>query len=294
MKNFTLAVVSRTRETSKILAVMATAMLVNSAALAQDVFEEIIVTAQKREQNIMDVPIAVSAITGTQIVDAGISTMFDLQQNVPSLLVNASQTATTSNFSIRGIGSTANNFGVESSVGLYVDGVYRSRQSSLINDLVDVEAVEILRGPQGTLFGKNTPAGAIQVRTVAPSQDRDAFIDVTAGDYSLVQVSAAANIPINDNLAFRGTVFSTQRDGYVDDIALGKDVYNDRDRIGASGLGCSYCMNPRKISICESLPITPRSTKSAVPRSPSLTASTLMSIFRVFQIRIISGQIFYF
>jgi len=233
MNKSTIAIVGLTREISKILAVMATAMLINSAALAQDVFEEIVVHAQKREQNIMDVPIAVSAITGSQIVDAGISTMFDLQQNVPSLLVNASQTATTSNFSIRGIGSTANNFGVESSVGLYVDGVYRSRQSSLINDLVDVEAVEILRGPQGTLFGKNTPAGAIQVRTVAPSQDRDAFIDVTAGDYNLVQVSAAANIPINDNLALRGTVFSTQRDGYVDDIALGKDVYNDRDRIGA-------------------------------------------------------------
>lgn len=233
MNNFAMASVGLARVISRILVVIAAALLINAAAVAQeDVFEEIIVHAQKREQNIMDVPIAVSAITGSQIVDAGISTMFDLQQNVPSLLVNASQTATTSNFSIRGIGSTANNFGVESSVGLYVDGVYRSRQSSLINDLVDVEAVEILRGPQGTLFGKNTPAGAIQVRTVAPSQDRDAFIDVTAGDYSLVQVSAAANIPINENLSFRGTVFATQRDGYVDDIALGKDVYNDRDRIG--------------------------------------------------------------
>ncbi len=232
MNNFTKASVDVTRVVGRILGIMAVAFLINTTAVAQDVFEEIIVHAQKREQNIMDVPIAVSAITGSQMVDAGISTMFDLQQNVPSLLVNASQTATTSNFSIRGIGSTSNNFGVESSVGLYVDGVYRSRQSSMINDLVDVEAVEVLRGPQGTLFGKNTPAGAIQVRTVAPSQDRNAFLDVTAGDYGLIQVSAAANIPINDNLAFRGTVFSTQRDGYVDDIALGKDVYNDRDRIG--------------------------------------------------------------
>jgi len=217
----------------KFLIAAAVGIFLSSGAFAQDVFEEIVVLAQKRAQNIMDVPVAVSAVSGTQIVEAGIKDMFDLQQNVPGLIVSASQSSTTSNFSIRGIGSTSNNFGVESSVGLYVDGVYRSRQSSLINDLIDVEAVEVLRGPQGTLFGKNTPAGAIQVRTVAPSQERDAFVDVTAGDYGLIKISAAANIPVNDNLALRGTIFSSQRDGYVDDLALGKNVYNDRDRVGA-------------------------------------------------------------
>ncbi|MEE8426732.1 MAG: TonB-dependent receptor plug domain-containing protein, partial [Woeseiaceae bacterium] len=159
----------------------------NVAAHGTDepVFEEITVTAQKRVQNIMDVPIAVTAVTGAEIEASGIFDVFALQQNVPGLIVGQSQTATTSNFAIRGIGSTSNNFGVESSVGLYVDGVYRSRQSSMINDLVDVEAVEVLRGPQGTLFGKNTPSGAIQIRTVRPSQGTDAFIDVTAGDFGL-------------------------------------------------------------------------------------------------------------
>ena len=196
-------------------------------------FEEIVVVAQKREQNIMEVPVAVSAVTAQQIEDAGIKDVYDLQQNVPGLIIGRSQTATTTNFSIRGIGSTTNNFGVESSVGLYVDGVYRSRQSSLINELIDVEAVEVLRGPQGTLFGKNTPAGALQVRTVAPSQERDAFVDVTAGDYGLVRVAAASNFPINDDWSARGTIFTSQRDGYVDDINLGDDLYNDRDRQGA-------------------------------------------------------------
>jgi len=196
------------------------------------IFEEVVVTAQKREQNIMEVPVAVSAVTGQQIEDAGIKDVFDLQQNVPNLIIGRSQTATTTNFAIRGIGSTSNNFGVESSVGLYVDGVYRSRQSSMINELIDVESVEVLRGPQGTLFGKNTPAGAVQVRTVAPSQERNSFVDVTVGDLGLVRVSAAANIPINDDWAFRGTLFSSQRDGYIDDINLGKDIYNDRDRQG--------------------------------------------------------------
>lgn len=215
-------------------------LFVSGSVLAQDepssgIFEEIVVLAQKRAQNIMDVPVAVSAVTGTQMVDAGIKDMADLQQNVPNLIVAGSQTATTSTFSIRGISSTSNNFGVESSVGLYVDGVYRSRQSSMINDLIDVEAVEVLRGPQGTLFGKNTPAGALSVRSVAPSQDRDAFIDVTAGDFGLLKVSGAANFSLTDNLAMRGTVFYTERDGYVDDagnLDLGKDVYNDRNRYG--------------------------------------------------------------
>ncbi|HEX5788719.1 MAG TPA: TonB-dependent receptor [Woeseiaceae bacterium] len=200
---------------------------------AQDVFEEIVVRAQKRDENIMDVPIAVTAVTGAEIEDAGIKDMFDLQQYVPGLLVGQSQTTTTSNFSIRGVGSTSNNFGVESSVGLYVDGVYRSRQSSLINELIDVEAVEVLRGPQGTLFGKNTPAGAIQIRTVAPSTDGpDGMLELTAGDYGLARLAGATNIVLGDDLAFRGTVFASQRDGYVSDDTFGSDVLNDRDRIG--------------------------------------------------------------
>ena len=199
----------------------------------QMLFEEVVVVAQKREQNIMEVPVAVSAVTGQQIQAAGIKDVYDLQQNVPGLIIGRSQTATTTNFNIRGIGSTSNNFGVESSVGLYVDGVYRSRQSSLINELIDVETVEVLRGPQGTLFGKNTPAGAIQVRTVAPSQEADAFVDVSAGDFGLVRVAAATNFSMGDDWSGRGTIFTSQRDGYIDDVELGDDLYNDRDRMGA-------------------------------------------------------------
>ncbi len=199
----------------------------------EGVFEEIVVRAQKRDQNMMDVPIALTAVTGSEIEASGIKDVFDLQQNVPGLIVGQSQTATTSNFSIRGVGSTSNNFGVESSVGLYVDGVYRSRQSSLINELVDVEAVEVLRGPQGTLFGKNTAAGAIQMRTVAPNTGGpDGLLELTAGDYGLAKLSAATNIVLTDALAFRGTVFASQRDGYVSDDNLGSDALNDRDRFG--------------------------------------------------------------
>jgi len=230
----------------RVVALPLVGLALAAPVIAQDdaILEEIIVISKvKGQQNIMDVPVAITAVTGAQIEASGIKDMFDLQQNVPGLIVGRSQTATTSNFAIRGIGSTSNNFGVESSVGLYVDGVYRSRQSSLVNELIDVEAVEVLRGPQGTLFGKNTASGAINIRTVAPSTDAtDAFVDVTAGDYSLSRVSAATNIVLTDNLAFRGTIFSSQRDGYIqDDNFRGqissqsgpvKDAYNDRNRLG--------------------------------------------------------------
>ena len=211
-------------------------LLTASPAFAQDdpvYIEEIVVQAQRRDQNLSDVPVSVSVISGAEIDAAGIKDMFDMQQNVPGLIVGQSQTTTSSNFAIRGIGSTANNFGVESSVGLYVDGVYRSRQSSMVNELIDVQAAEVLRGPQGTLFGKNTAAGAILIRTVAPDPDSaNAFIDVTAGDYGLARVSAATNIGLTDNLAMRATVYSSRRDGYVSDLYRGDDIYNDRDRFG--------------------------------------------------------------
>ena len=191
------------------------------------------VQAQRRDQNLSDVPVSVSVVTGAEIDAAGIKDMFDMQQNVPGLIVGQSQTTTSSNFAIRGIGSTANNFGVESSVGLYVDGVYRSRQSSMINELIDVQSAEVLRGPQGTLFGKNTAAGAILLRTVAPDPtSANAYVDVTAGDYGLTRVSAATNIGLTDDMALRATVFTSQRDGYVSDLFLGEDIYNNRDRFG--------------------------------------------------------------
>jgi outer membrane receptor protein involved in Fe transport len=232
----TQTILHRASSIAALLTIATTGLIFSASANAQEdeaFFEEIVVTVQRRAQNIMDVPVAVSTMSGAQITEAGIKDMFDLQQNVPGLIVGQSQSAATSNFSIRGIGSTSNNFGVESSVGLYVDGIYRSRQSTMINDLVDVERVDVLRGPQGTLFGKNTAAGAISVYTVRPSRDRDAFVDVTVGDFNLTKVSGAANIPVGENSAIRATVFATQRDGFVDDIGFGDNVHNDRDRIGA-------------------------------------------------------------
>eukprot|EP00036_Acanthoecidae_sp_10tr_P000599 CAMPEP_0182946736 /NCGR_PEP_ID=MMETSP0105_2-20130417/57488_1 /TAXON_ID=81532 ORGANISM="Acanthoeca-like sp., Strain 10tr" /NCGR_SAMPLE_ID=MMETSP0105_2 /ASSEMBLY_ACC=CAM_ASM_000205 /LENGTH=154 /DNA_ID=CAMNT_0025086893 /DNA_START=60 /DNA_END=521 /DNA_ORIENTATION=- len=129
----------------------------SSLAYSQDsALEHITVQAQKTTQNLQEVPVAVTALSGDDLIETVVKDVFDLQNYVPAFGAFQNQSVTNSGFSIRGIGTSSQNFGFESSVGLYVDGVYRSRQNALINDLVDIAAIEVLRGPQGTLFGKNT------------------------------------------------------------------------------------------------------------------------------------------
>jgi outer membrane receptor protein involved in Fe transport len=220
---------------SAILLSVAFALLATnvSAQDSEGFIEEIVVFAQKREQNVQDVPVAVSALSGDFIEETGTFDVFAMQQYTPGLIVGQSQTTTTSNFSIRGIGTSSNNFGLESSVGLYVDGVYRSRQSSMVNELIDMQMIEVLRGPQGTIFGKNTPQGAISMHTVRPDpDDPNAFIELTAGDLGLVRLAAASSFALSDNTAMRATLYASQRDGFVSDISFGEDVLNDRDRYG--------------------------------------------------------------
>ncbi|WP_076001107.1 TonB-dependent receptor [Pseudohalioglobus lutimaris] len=208
--------------------------LAANGSLAQQVLEEVVVTAQKREQNLQDVPVAVSAFNQAMLEQSGVKDMFDLQTNAPSLVVTQSQTSTTTTFSIRGIFTSSQNFGLEPSVGLYVDGVYRARQGSMINNMVDVASVEILRGPQGTLFGRNTPAGAVTLATVAPDFDGSGFIEGTAGSYGLWGISGGQSLTVaEDRLAMRATGFIMDRDGYVDIVNGDHNVINDRDRWGA-------------------------------------------------------------
>ena len=200
------------------------------------IIEEITVTARKRavEENMQDVAVAITAYSGATLDKYGIRDIREVAQIAPSLRSSQSQNSTTSSFGIRGIGTSTQNFGLESSVGIYVDGVYRARQSSVINNLVDMEAVEVLRGPQGTLFGRNTPSGALLFRTKRPTPGAgpEAFVEVSAGDFGLINFSGATSIDFSDSTAMRITAFSGNRDGYVTDLGLGNDVINDRDRWG--------------------------------------------------------------
>ncbi len=193
--------------------------------------EEIVVTAQLRDENLQDVPISESIVSGEDLQNKSINDVQELMWSVPNLTVGTNQSSGTGNFSIRGIGTGAQNFGLESSVGLYVDGVYRARQASLFNQLADIEAVEVLRGPQGTLFGKNSASGALLLRTVAPEQDnRNAYLQFTAGNYSLANIQGASNWNVSPEISARTTFFTSSRDGWVDAVGLGE--LNDRSRFG--------------------------------------------------------------
>jgi outer membrane receptor protein involved in Fe transport len=200
---------------------------------AQALLEEVVVTAQKREQNLQDVPVAVTAFSAQMLEQSGVKDLFDLAANAPSLQVVQAQSSTTTAFGIRGVYTSAQNFGLESSVGLYVDDVYHSRQGSMVNNMVDVASVEVLRGPQGTLFGRNTPSGAILINSVRPDFEETGFLEASAGNYDLYGASGAKSLTvIDDTLALRGTGFFMKRDGYVDIVGQDDDVINDRDRWG--------------------------------------------------------------
>ena len=150
---------------------------------AENTLEEVLVVAQKRTQNLQEVPVSVKAFSGGDLAISGVGDVFDLATLAPALEVRQGGSLNDTRFRIRSIGTQSGNFGLESAVGLYVDGVYRARQGSMVNELVDMAGVEVLRGPQGTLFGRNTLAGAVLMNTVPPGFDqRDGFAEITAGN----------------------------------------------------------------------------------------------------------------
>ncbi len=191
--------------------------------------DEIIVTATKREQTLQDVPVAVTVTTGATIEQAQIRDLKDLQSVVPSLRVNQLQSSANTNFYIRGFGNGANNAGIEPSVGLFIDGVYRSRSASMIADFPDVERIEVLRGPQSTLFGKNASAGVISIVTMKPQFTFGGDLEASYGNYNAVVVKGMVTGPISDTVAFSLAGGLNKRDGIVRDLATGERT-NERDR----------------------------------------------------------------
>jgi len=211
--------------------------LVSTTSLAKDDFgprilEEVIVTATRREQTVSEVPLAISVFTGRQLQLQGISEVSDLARVSPSLVISTSSAESIgTEVRIRGVGTSGNNPGLEASVGIFIDGVYRSRSGLGVGDLVDVESVEILRGPQGTLFGRNTSAGTISINTKKPAFEWGGFLEGSLADYDGYQVKGSLTGPlIDDTLAFRVSGTYHQRDGYIEDrLVSGRELY-DRDR----------------------------------------------------------------
>ena len=191
--------------------------------------DEIIVTATKREQTLQDVPISVS-VTGADTVEkAQIRDLIDLQSVVPSLKVSQLNAVGQTNFIIRGFGNGNGNDGIESSVGVFIDGVYRARTSAALDDLPEIERIEVLRGPQSTLFGKNVSAGAISIITKKPQFDWGGKAEISLGNYGLINPKGTITGPISESLAFRLSGSINSRTGYFNNLTT-KDDVNDRNR----------------------------------------------------------------
>jgi iron complex outermembrane receptor protein len=196
--------------------------------------ERIFVTASKRQTGLQQTPIAVTVTSGETIEQAKVLDIGDLQVLVPTLRVTPLQRSTNTNFAIRGFGNGTNNTGIEPSVGIFIDGVYRSRAAAQIGDLPRLQQVEVLSGPQSTLFGKNASAGVISVRTEAPSYDFEGKVEAGIGNYNQRQLRGYISNGITDELAFSLSGGINTRDGYTDSL-VGLDKINDRDRWNLRG-----------------------------------------------------------
>lgn len=198
------------------------------------VIETVLVTSQKREQNVQDIPVAISVIGDTEIERRSITDLIDLSSQLSSLDTTQQVSEFATTFSIRGLGTSGLNAGLEPSVGVFIDDIYQSRPANVIGDLLDVRRVEVLYGPQSTLFGKNTAAGVVSVVTRGPEKEPRYELGLGAGSYEQKIIQATATGPITDELFYRLSASHHQRDGYYENTYDGSEL-NDRDRWAVRG-----------------------------------------------------------
>ena len=218
---------------------LGTAAHAQTAPAADDVVAEenpaeIIVTASKREKTLQDTPISVAVTSADTIKRAQVRDLIDLQTLVPSLKVGQLQSSANTNFVIRGFGNGANNAGIEPSVGVFIDGVYRSRSAAQIGDLPNITRVEVLRGPQSTLFGKNASAGIISIVTAEPKFQFGGNLEASYGNYNAVVVKGDVTGPLSETIAVSLAGNYNKRDGFGRDLNLGVRT-NNRNRYGVRG-----------------------------------------------------------
>ena len=196
---------------------------------------DILVTARRRAERLQSVPIALSVISGSSIAQTGAFNVNRLQQQLPSLQFYSSNPRNSA-INIRGLGAPfgLTNDGIEQGVGFYVDGVYIGRIGASTFDFVDVDRVEVLRGPQGTLYGKNTTAGALNITTRTPSFTPEARVELSGGNYGFLQAKASVSGPITDTVAVRLSSSATTRDGTIYDVTSGTDLHRQRN-LGVRG-----------------------------------------------------------
>ena len=198
--------------------------------VAQEV-EEVVVTAEKRSESLQDISQAVTALTETDIEEKNITSFVDLSAIVPGVTVAKNEGYKTV-ISIRGVGNETNQNAIAApSVAFHMDGVFIASPFALSTDFLDVERIEVLRGPQGTLFGQNSTGGAVNVISKAPSMDGGSGrLNVTFGDYSLQKVSTSNNFVVNDKIATRFSLSSSTRDGFTENVSTGQDLDDDNSK----------------------------------------------------------------
>ncbi|MBL7859358.1 MAG: TonB-dependent receptor [Cyclobacteriaceae bacterium] len=197
--------------------------------------DEIVVTSRRREETAQNVPIPISVVSGALIEEAGAFNVNRLKELVPSVQLYSSNPRNTG-INIRGLGSPfgLTNDGLDPGVGFYVDGVYYARPAAATLDFIDIEQIEVLRGPQGTLFGKNTTSGAFNITTRKASFTPGADLEVSFGNYGYVQAKTSITGPLSKTLAARASFSGTQRDGLIDNIVTGRAT-NDINNLGFRG-----------------------------------------------------------
>jgi iron complex outermembrane receptor protein len=197
--------------------------------------DTVIVTSRRRREVLQDVPIPISVITGSQVEDAGAFNVNRVKEFVPSVQLYTSNPRNTG-INIRGLGSPfgLTNDGLDPGVGFYVDGVYYARPAAATFDFIDVERIEVLRGPQGTLFGKNTTSGAFNITTRKPSFKPGGNFEVSYGNYGYIQAKASVTGPLSKYFAARVSFSGTQRDGVIENISTGKFT-NEINNLGFRG-----------------------------------------------------------
>ena len=196
---------------------------------AQDAggLEEIVVTAQKRSESMQDVPISIQVFSADEIERLNIRNTIDLVRNVPNMIgINNVGLPQAASYFLRGVGQDESISSLDPAVGTFVDGVYISRQIANNARLYDVDSVEVLRGPQGTLYGRNTSGGAIRIITQKPHDHNEGFIDLAYGEYDTKEVTGKANLVISDNLFLKVTAFYLdQSDGFLQNVTLNRDQW---------------------------------------------------------------------
>ncbi len=202
-------------------------------ATAEIALEEVVVTAQKREQSLQEVPVAVTAIGEDALMQNGVSDITDVQKLSPNTTLQVGRgTNSTLTAFIRGIGQQDPLWGFEPGVGIYVDDVYIARPQGAVMDVLDIERIEVLRGPQGTLYGKNTIGGAVKYVTKRMSEETRITLSGALGSFNQQDVKLAGSTQIADGVYFGGAIASFQRDGYGENVLTGKDQY-DKDVLSA-------------------------------------------------------------